>query len=109
MLDFLPVLSLFPLLLAAALVLWNRLRLHRVFKHFDSMLDNAIGGEFQEEVFDESRLSAVESKLPLSHLSSPENFVLMTLFLITLLTSQCADPWEDCNMFYNPTDTNEAN
>ena len=63
MLDFLPVLSLFPLLLAAALVLWNRLRLHRVFKRFDSMLDNAIGGEFQEEVFDESRLSAVESKL----------------------------------------------
>lgn len=63
MLDFLPVLSLFPLLLAAALVLWNRLRLRRVFKHFDSMLDRAIGGEFQEEVFDESRLSAVESKL----------------------------------------------
>lgn len=57
------LLSLFSLLLAAAVLLWDRLRLRRVFSRMDDMLDRAIQGDFQEEIFDESRLSAVESKL----------------------------------------------
>lgn len=29
--------------------------------------------------------------------------------LITLLSSQCADAWEDCNIFLHPAGTDEAN
>lgn len=48
---------------AAALVLWDRLRLRRAYRQLEDMLDRAIQGTFQEEVFDESRLSAVETRL----------------------------------------------
>lgn len=51
------------LALAAALVLWNHLHHRRVFKNLDDMLDRALQGQFREEVFDESRLSAVETRL----------------------------------------------
>lgn len=59
-LDHLPLLA--PVL-AASLILWDRLRLRRVFKRLEDMLDRALQGEFREEVFDESRLSAVETRL----------------------------------------------
>ncbi|MEY8387918.1 HAMP domain-containing sensor histidine kinase [Oscillospiraceae bacterium 38-13] len=52
--------------LAAALgvmVLWSRWRLRRVLLRLDRMLDEAVRGEFREEAFDESLLSAVETKL----------------------------------------------
>ena len=49
--------------LAAAAVLWDRLRLRRIFKNLEDMLDRALRGEFREEVFDESRLSAAEARL----------------------------------------------
>lgn len=51
------------LVLAAAALLWEHLRLHRLFSRLDNMLDRALRGEFREEVFDESRLSAVETRL----------------------------------------------
>ena len=51
------------LVLAAAALLWERLRLRRLFSRLDNMLDRALRGEFREEVFDESRLSAVEARL----------------------------------------------
>ena len=51
------------LALAAAALLWERLRLRRLFNRLDDMLDRALQGEFREEVFDESRLSAVEARL----------------------------------------------
>ena len=54
---------LLPPVLAAALVLWDRLRLRRIYRHLDDMLDRAIQGTFREEVFDESRLSALEVRL----------------------------------------------
>lgn len=51
------------LALAAALALWSRFRFRRVFNRLDDMLERALRGEFREEVFDESRLSAVEARL----------------------------------------------
>lgn len=51
------------LLLAAAVVLWDRLHLRRQIARLDAMLGQAIRGEFQEETFDESRLSALETRL----------------------------------------------
>lgn len=51
------------LVLAAAALLWERLRLRRLFSRLDNMLDRALWGEFREEVFDESRLSSLEARL----------------------------------------------
>lgn len=50
-------------LAALALVLWDRFRIRRTFRRLDRMLDDAIRGEFREDRFDESRLSAVETRL----------------------------------------------
>ena len=50
-------------LAAVGVILWDRWRLRRTFRKLDRMLDDAIEGSFQESRFDESRLSAVESKL----------------------------------------------
>lgn len=47
----------------AALFLWHRWRMARLLRRLDRMLDEAARGEFREEVFDESLLSAVETKL----------------------------------------------
>lgn len=46
-----------------ALFLWHRWRMKRLLRRLDRMLDQAIQGDFREEVFDESLLSAVETKL----------------------------------------------
>lgn len=51
------------LLLAAAVVLWDRLRLRRQIIRLDAMLEQATRGVFQEETFDENRLSALETRL----------------------------------------------
>lgn len=51
------------LLLAVLVVLWDRLHLRRQIARLDAMLGRAIRGEFQEETFDESRLSALETRL----------------------------------------------
>lgn len=49
----------------AALVLaaWDRYRLRRTYRHLNGTLDAAIQGTFREEDFDESLLSALETKL----------------------------------------------
>lgn len=47
----------------AALYLWHRWRMRRLLGSLDRMLDAAIRGDFQEEAFDESLRSAVETKL----------------------------------------------
>lgn len=52
-----------PTLAAAAVILWDRLRLRRIIESMDRMLDKAIRGEFSESSFDESRLSRLEAKL----------------------------------------------
>lgn len=50
-------------LIAAAVILWDRWRLRRTLQGLERMLDEAIRGGFAEKHFDESRLSAVETKL----------------------------------------------
>lgn len=47
----------------AAQSLWHRRRMKRLLRSLDRMLDAAIRGDFQEESFDESLRSAVETKL----------------------------------------------
>jgi len=51
------------ILAAACVILWDRWRLRRSLGKLDRMLDEAIRGSFAEKRFDESRLSAVETKL----------------------------------------------
>ncbi len=48
---------------ASAVILWDRLRLRRTLKKLDALLDAAIRGDFSEDAFDETRLSALETKL----------------------------------------------
>lgn len=50
-------------LLAAGTVLWYRRRTRRLMKSLDRMLDVAMQGSFTEDSFDETMLSALESKL----------------------------------------------
>lgn len=47
---------------AAAVIVYDRLRLKRTMDRLDQMLEDAIAGNFSERVFDESRLSAVETR-----------------------------------------------
>ena len=50
-------------LLAAGTVLWYRRRTRQLMKSLDRMLDIAMQGGFTEDSFDETMLSALESKL----------------------------------------------
>jgi len=54
---------LLPALAAAAVILWDRLRVRRVMARMDRMLEHAIRGELPEEAFDETRLSRLEVRL----------------------------------------------
>ena len=47
----------------AAFYLWHRRRMRRLLRSLDRMLDAAIRGDFQEETFDESLRSNLETKL----------------------------------------------
>lgn len=49
--------------LAAAVVVWDRWRTRRLLKRMDDMLEKAITQGFTEEDYDESLLSAVETRL----------------------------------------------
>lgn len=50
-------------ILAAGIVFWYRRRTRRIMENLNRMLNIAIQGDFTEEHFDESMLSAVEAKL----------------------------------------------
>ena len=50
-------------LTAASVVVWDRWRTRRLLKRLDDMLEKAITQGFTEEDYDESLLSAVETKL----------------------------------------------
>lgn len=50
-------------LAAAAAALWSRRRTRRTLDRLNRMLDEAIRGDFSEQAFDESLLSAVETKM----------------------------------------------
>lgn len=51
------------LCLAVGLILWNRWQTKHTMQRLDEMLTSAMNGNFTEKVFDESRLSALESRL----------------------------------------------
>ncbi|MBM6852341.1 HAMP domain-containing histidine kinase [Oscillibacter valericigenes] len=51
------------LLAAAGIALWTHLRSRRMLDTLDRMLDDAIRGDFQESLYDESRLSALETRM----------------------------------------------
>ena len=51
------------MLLALAVVVYDRWRTARTIRRLDDMLTAAINGTFSEETFDESRLSSLESRL----------------------------------------------
>ncbi len=55
---------------ALGLVLYSRWRTARLLARLDEMLTAAIDGSFAEQYFDESRLSALESRL--EHLTKPD-------------------------------------
>lgn len=53
-----------PALLAAiGIAVWTHLRARRMLDTLDKMLDEAIRGEFRESLYDESRLSAMETRM----------------------------------------------
>lgn len=54
---------LLPCLIAAAVILFDRLRLRRIMSSMDRMLDRAISGEFPDGPIDESQLARLEAKL----------------------------------------------
>ena len=56
-------LALLALLAAAGIALWAHLRSRRMLDTLDRMLDDAIRGTFQESLYDESRLSALETRM----------------------------------------------
>lgn len=57
------IIGLLALLTAVGIVLWNRLRTKKLLENLSNMLDKAMDGNFTEADFDESLLSAVETKL----------------------------------------------
>ena len=56
-------LALLALLAAAGIALWAHLRSRRMLDTLDQMLDDAVRGDFQESLYDESRLSALETRM----------------------------------------------
>lgn len=51
------------LLLSAVWTLCERYRVRKIMEHMNQMIESAASGNFQEEVYDESMLSSVETKL----------------------------------------------
>ena len=56
-------LTVLALLAAVGTAVWSRLRTRHILNTLDHMLDDAIRGDFQEARFDESRLSALETRM----------------------------------------------
>ena len=61
--SILPALAILVLLAAVGFALWTHLRTLRMLDTLDQMLDDAIRGDFQESLYDESRLSALETRM----------------------------------------------
>ena len=49
-------------LAAAIIVFWNRRRTRKIMKNIERMLDTAMDGSFTETIFDESEMSALETR-----------------------------------------------
>ena len=61
--SILPALAILVLLAAVGFALWTHLRTRRMLDTLDQMLDDATRGDFQESLYDESRLSALETRM----------------------------------------------
>lgn len=61
--SILPALAILVLLAAVGFALWTHLRTRRMLDTLDQMLDDAIREDFQESLYDESRLSALETRM----------------------------------------------
>ena len=59
----LPALAVLALLAAVIIALWTHLRARRMLDTLDRMLDAATRGDFRESLYDESRLSALETRM----------------------------------------------
>lgn len=57
--------------ISIAVIIWDRLYVRKIMNSLCEMLEQAIEGNFQEEDFNESKLSAIESKMA-QYLSSAE-------------------------------------
>ena len=51
------------ILTGLGIALWSRLQVARTYRRMEEMLEAAVDGSFSERDFDESRLSALESRL----------------------------------------------
>ncbi len=51
------------ILTGLGIALWSRLQVARTYRRMEEMLEAAADGSFSERDFDESRLSALESRL----------------------------------------------
>jgi len=58
-------------LATAVIVLWNQRKTRKTMETIEKMLDTAMDGSFSESAFDESKLSALETKFA-HYLSSAE-------------------------------------
>ena len=56
------IVGLLCFIMAIMIVLWNQKRTRKIMKHIEQMLDIAMDGKFTETIFDESELSALETK-----------------------------------------------
>ena len=56
------ILGLLGVLCASLIVLYNRIQTGKILDHIEKMLDLAMDDRFQEEMFDESRMSALETR-----------------------------------------------
>lgn len=50
------------ILITILVILWDRIRTEKVMNRIEKMLETAIDGKFLEQTFDESRMSALETK-----------------------------------------------
>lgn len=51
------------LLVSTIFVIWDRLHVRGIMNHLDEMIERAMDGSFQEQNFNESKLSAIETKM----------------------------------------------
>lgn len=62
-------LALAAIVIAICVIIWDRLHLRRTMRRLDAMLEAAMRDNFREDIFDESLLSAIETKMA-NYLSS---------------------------------------
>ena len=95
------VIILLCFLAAAAVVLWERRKARKTMEEIERMLDAAMTGSFSENNFDESQLSALETKfahyLSAAEASSQNIAQEMSAIKVLILSFSCATFREDAS------------